>query len=217
MGGGQADEGAAMGISDARRAVEATALWKNLRMRYAQPWRHYHAFDHPLSMIAILETAEAAGEPLSDPTACVGFALYHNAVWDPRAPRGANEERSAALCTREFAAHAPERSVRAAVAATLATATHAAPDPRACPDGELLIDVDLAILGSAPHAYAAYAAGVRKEYGWVGDEAYGKARVRVLRSFLERPRIYRREWARNAWETLARDNVADEIARLAHD
>ena len=52
----------------------------------------------------------------------------------------------------------------------------------------VLLDADLAVLGSEPAAYAAYATGVRVEYGHLPDEGWRIGRGEVLRRLLERPR-----------------------------
>ncbi len=54
-------------------------------------------------------------------------------------------------------------------------------------NGETLCDADLAVLASDPAAYAAYAAAVREEYGFVPDDAFREGRAAVLRHLLDLP------------------------------
>ena len=69
------------------------------------------------------------------------------------------------------------------------TVTH---DPAAGDtNGEVLCDADLAILAAAPEEYAAYAAAVREEYGFVPDDAFRDGRAAVLRQLLGLPRLFR--------------------------
>ena len=51
----------------------------------------------------------------------------------------------------------------------------------------MLLDADLAVLGSEPAAYQAYVTGVRAEYGHVDDAAWATGRAAVLRGLLDRP------------------------------
>ena len=57
-------------------------------------------------------------------------------------------------------------------------------------DAQLLVDIDLAILGAAPERFDEYERQVQVEYSWVPEEAFRKARVGILEQFLERPAIY---------------------------
>ena len=67
---------------------------------------------------------------------------------------------------------------RRAVGALIeATAGHEATDE---PDRAVLLDADLAVLGSEPSAYQAYVTGVRVEYAHVDSEAWSVGRAAVL-------------------------------------
>ena len=62
--------------------------------------------------------------------------------------------------------------------------------------------------------YVAYATAVRAEYGHVDDAAWRLGRRAVLRSFLDRPRIFRTITGRERWESRARINISSELASL---
>jgi predicted metal-dependent HD superfamily phosphohydrolase len=83
------------------------------------------------------------------------------------------------------------------------------------PDARLLVDIDLAILGSAPARFDEYERQVRREYGHVSDENWRVGRARVLQSFLARPRIYATDAYRDALESRARDNLSRSLAALS--
>lgn len=186
-----------------------------LETRYREPWRHYHDWSHPLAMLRHLEAAGADGVPLADPAAATGFVLWHDAIYDPRATAGRNEQLSAALCALEMPALADERSVARAVVAIEATVSHKLPELRACPDAALLLDIDLAVLGADDAVFAAYDRGIAAEYGHVPAAEYRSGRRAVLARFLERDRIYFTDWARARWEQRARANLVRAISRLA--
>ncbi len=57
-------------------------------------------------------------------------------------------------------------------------------------DGSLLIDIDLAILGSPPERFDRYDRDVRREYGWVSGSRYKTARAKVLAGFESRLQLY---------------------------
>ena len=102
-----------------------------------------------------------------------------------------------------------------------ATAGHRLPDfadaggrAGAARDCALFLDFDLAILGSAPAAFAAYEQAVRREYDWVPEPLWIAGRRQVLAGFLARPAIYATARFRASHEAQARRNIADAIERL---
>jgi predicted metal-dependent HD superfamily phosphohydrolase len=201
-----------MSVTDAFTALVETSTGTAMRWRYHEPWRHYH-WSHPLAMIGHLAAAERDGIQFHDSTAAAAFVLWHDSIYDPQAAAGRNEELSAALCRSELSA--PAISVERTVTAILATADHKLPDAERCPDGALLLDVDLAILGAETDDFERYDGQIAAEFAHVEPGAYRAGRARVLRRFLDRERLYVTDWARARWEARARDNLAGAIARLA--
>lgn len=184
--------------------------------RYHEPWRHYHDWSHPLAMIRHLAAAEADGVPVADPVAAVGFVLWHDAIYDPQALHSRNERMSAELCRNEMAAVADMTSVNRASTAILATIDHCVPNVAACPDGALLLDIDLAILGASAADFNRYDARIAAEYAHVSPDAYRTGRSTVLRRFLDRERLFVTDWAMARWEDRARSNLAGVIAALSN-
>lgn len=182
-----------------------------LRKRYEEPWRHYHTFDHPLEQFAIL--GEYIDE-VEDPATIGWTIMYHDAVYDPVARHGRNEELSAQLAEAELA-QLGFRALGAVVARnTRATAGHAVDTDN---DLNFFLDVDLAILGAAPERYKRYAADVRKEYAHVPEATYVTGRIAILEGLVtrvEKSGLYRTELFKEAYELQAQTNVAQEIDDL---
>ncbi len=82
------------------------------------------------------------------------------------------------------------------------------------PDIQVLRDADLAILGSPPQEYAAYAQAIRQEYAWVSDDRYRQGRSRILQAFLQRRTLYFTS-PMQALISQAHHNLKTEIQRLA--
>ena len=164
----------------------------------------------------------AATEPVDDVGAVVVAAFFHDAVYDPRASD--NESASARLADHELAALGWDETRRQRVTTMVeATATHAVPnapgvdpgiDPGIDLDTAVLLDADLAVLGSEPASYQAYVAGVRSEYAHVSADDWRAGRTQVLQSFLDRPALYATATGRARWEARARANLAAEVASL---
>ena len=82
-------------------------------------------------------------------------------------------------------------------------------------DQQLLVDIDLAILGADAARFAEYERQIRAEYAFV-PEATSQARRRaVLAAFLDRERIYSTPRLHDELEPRARANLAMAIAAHA--
>jgi predicted metal-dependent HD superfamily phosphohydrolase len=185
-----------------------TAVLADLRARYREPWRHYHALAHVADCLAWVAVLCGPG---NDRPVLELAVWFHDAVYDPR--RRDNEARSAVLVREQLGGiGVPVRTLDRVAALIAYTAGHVAPDTDA--DAAVLLDADLAILGAAPAAYDAYAAAIRREYAHVPADPYRKGRLAVLQTFLNRPRIYRTPYCQNALEAAARRNVTRERDHL---
>jgi predicted metal-dependent HD superfamily phosphohydrolase len=193
---------------DAGRAGDAAL--DELLSRHRQPHRRYHTATHVMWVLRHIDDLAADSTPV-DLNAVRAAALFHDAVYDPRSPT--NEHDSAGLARRVLAdcGWEPARVDRVAALIEL-TAGHVAPDTDLGAD--ILLDADLAILGAEPADYRAYVTGVRAEYAHVDDDAWRVGRAAVLRSFLERPAIYRTTSMQAARERRARANLSAELADL---
>ncbi|MFV0129236.1 hypothetical protein ACLGI4_16260 [Streptomyces sp. HMX112] len=180
----------------------------DLLARWAEPQRRYHTTDH---LVAVLDRVDELERYADDPALVRLAAWFHDAVYLP--DRSTNEERSARLAERAL----PELGVGRAGTAEVArlvrlTLTHdPADDDR---NGAALCDADLAVLAAGPEAYAAYAAAVREEYGFVPDDAFRAGRSAVLRQLLGLPQLFRTPHGAREWEERARQNLATELELL---
>ncbi|MFJ3277679.1 HD domain-containing protein [Streptomyces halstedii] len=175
---------------------------------WGEPQRRYHTTAH---LAQVLDHVDTLAGHAADPDVVRLAVWFHDAVYRP--DRSENEERSAALAERAL----PEAGVPDAATAEVArlvrlTVTHDPADGDR--DGEVLCDADLAILASAPREYAAYAAQVREEYGFVPDDLFRAGRADVLRHLLGLPRLFRTPHGAAVWEPRARQNVTTELELL---
>lgn len=186
------------------------SLFNQLVAAYSERQRHYHTLQHLRECLLHFEAAAS----LARRPAEVELALwFHDAVYDPQ--RADNEERSAEWAARSVRAAGCGDAVAQRISGlVLATKSHeAATDTDA--DTQLLVDIDLAILGAAPARYAEYGRQVRAEYAHVPDDAFRTRRERVLAGFLARPRIYATAAYHDALEQRARANLRGEIETLS--
>jgi predicted metal-dependent HD superfamily phosphohydrolase len=199
---------ALLGRIAAPGAAPSAPFGDELLRRWSEPQRRYHTLTH---LAAVLDVVDALAGQAEDADAVRLGAWFHDAVYAP--DRSENEERSARLAERVL----PEAGVPAAVVAEtarlvrLTTGHEPAPGDR---NGAVLCDADLAVLGGAPAAYAAYAAAVREEYAFVPEEDFRAGRAAVLEQLLGLPTLFRTDRGHAAYEQAARSNLRTELDAL---
>lgn len=155
-----------------------------LARRYCGPDRHYHDARHIVSM---LDGFERLRQKFEAPAAAQLAIVFHDLVYDPS--RRDNEGRSAEAMVEMLDGTVDEDILAAARRSILATKTHAATPSR---DTNLILDLDMAILGAPWAQYERYAVGIMREYLPVhGEQAYRQGRVALfLEPALERGVVY---------------------------
>ncbi|MFI0895796.1 hypothetical protein [Streptomyces sp. NPDC020983] len=190
------------------QAPDPNPYGRELLERWDEPQRRYHTVDHLAQVLA--RVTELTGYA-HDPDTVALAAWFHDAVYRP--DRSENEERSADLARRALTeAGVGAERVAQVVRLVRLTVTHD-PAPNDA-DGEVLCDADLAVLAGDPAAYAAYAAAVRAEYGFVPDADFRAGRADVLRRLLDLPHLFRTPYGREHWERTARRNLTTELELL---
>ncbi len=187
----------------------ADELARDLLRRWSEPHRRYHTTDH---LRAVLHAVDILEQHAADPTAVRLAAWFHDAVY--RRQPGDDETSSARLAAETLPlAGVDEKRVQEVVRLVRLTATH---DPE--PDdtnGAVLCDADLAVLGSEPDEYAAYAAAVRSEYSHLSDAEFRRGRKRVLSRLLGLDPLYRTPTGQGRWAAAARRNLTAELDLLS--
>lgn len=191
-----------------------------LLARLREPHRHYHSGTHVMWVLRHVEAllADGVGHGAGDAASCPVdsdavrlAALYHDAVYDPRATD--NEAASAALA-HDVAAQLGWSAGRIELVHSLVLATALGGDVPPDHAYSVLLDADLAILGAAPNEHQAYVNGVRREYSHVGDADWRTGRTGVLRHLLGLDPLYRTGAMQRARTARARANMAAELATL---
>lgn len=187
---------------------QAAFLRDQLAAAYAEPSRHYHDQRHLGEVLTRLDEVAAAGTAFDDVPVRLA-AWFHDAVYDGE--RDA-EERSAARAGHDLAELCPEEVVAEVVRLVLLTETHAPEDDDR--NGAALSDADLAVLASEPARYAEYAASVRREYAHLSEAEWLQGRAELVRTLLDRERLFHTPLGHARWEPAARANLETELAEL---
>jgi predicted metal-dependent HD superfamily phosphohydrolase len=184
---------------------DGRAWFAQLLQCYVEPQRHYHTLQHLQECLAYFEGARPAAQHPHE----VEMALwFHDAIYEVRA--NDNEERSADWARDVLrAAGVAEASVARVHDLIMATRHTALPSGQ---DQQLLIDIDLSILGADRERFAEYEDQIRREYAFVPGWLFKRKRRAILAGFLQRPRLYSTPTFHDALEQRARDNLRLAIA-----
>jgi len=192
---------------DLRLSAPAPAVFDELVGRWAEPHRRYHTLQHLRECLTLFEQlrddARHPGE--------IAIALwFHDAVYDTS--RHDNEAASADWAGRALLDAGASAQVAQRVHALIMATRHA--QVPATADAQLLVDIDLAILGAPPGRFDEYERQIRAEYAFVPEALFREKRGAVLRGFLQRPTIFATAACRQRFEATARSNLAKAIASL---
>lgn len=187
---------------------DASVVYKDLVARYSEPHRAYHTLVH---IRHCLDELEQVRELATNPDAVELALWYHDAIYDTKTKD--SEERSAELAVKMARdASLPESFGQSVVNLIMATKHSESPTD---PDVQLLVDIDLSILGQSEEKFDEYEQQVRREYGWVFEDAFVAGRSAILKSFLDRTTIYSTQFFRNKYEMQAQRNIIKSLARLS--
>ncbi len=182
--------------------------FERLAEAYGGTGRAYHTMAHILDCLARLDEAGAPQERSETVEAAIWF---HDVVYDAR--RSDNEDRSADWAARILGGARTPPAVVDRVAGLIRMTAHTA--PASDPEGALVCDIDLSILGRDPREFDEYQRRIREEYAWVPAPLYRAGRTRVLTRFLDRDRIYLTPYFHDRYESAARENLRRALAELA--
>ena len=181
--------------------------YASLVAAHAEDHRHYHTAEHIADCLRHLdEVADQASAPHE-----IELALwFHDAVYNPMS---STNEQDSADWAREFLRDnaASEDLIARVHALIMSTRHHGGMSSR---DEELIVDIDLAILGADPDTYDRFEQAIRGEYRRVPWFLYRKKRKEILREFLDRETLYNTELFREKFAAQARINLANAIATL---
>jgi predicted metal-dependent HD superfamily phosphohydrolase len=184
-------------------------VFNRIAVAYCEPHRHYHDNTHVEHCLREFDEVKGlCGSPDE-----VEFAIWlHDAVYDPHAAD--NEERSAMLA-REILSELGCPEAKSNNILDLILITRHVQEP-ATHDQQLIVDIDLSILGQPPGIYNIYENNIRAEYSWVPAEAFRVGRSNILRGFLEKSSIYYTERFESLYGNQARVNLVEALMALAH-
>jgi predicted metal-dependent HD superfamily phosphohydrolase len=183
-------------------------VFEELIRAYSSADRFYHNLKHIEDCLSLFDqTRFLAAHPEE-----VELAIwFHDAVYDTR--RNDNEQKSAEWAKSVIIQAWLDHDIAERISRSILATRHDIEVTGA--DAQLMIDIDLSILGWEPDVFWRYEENIRKEYAWVSENIFRQKRIEILHGFLDRQHIYYREKYREMFEEQARTNLKQAIAKLS--
>ncbi len=199
-------------------------FYQNILKNYTENGRFYHDISHIKLMLETFDNLDFYTEfhfefekdkPVF--TAFLYAIFYHDIIYKPL--RSDNEEQSAEFAKRDMKLlNIDEKIIEATEKLILATKTHQVSaeidNPTLHFATQVLLDLDLAVLGQKPNIYKRYAENIRQEYWLIPPKIYAEGRKKVLKYFLNMPNIYKTSYFYNQFENQAKQNLENEYSNL---
>ena len=185
--------------------------FQSLQKLHSEKHRAYHNCEH---IEACLSHLNASSHLFEEPNAQKEMELafwFHDAIYNPL--KKDNELKSAELCSKFLSSQSADPKLINSTYELIMATRHSVPLKNEAE--KIMVDIDLAVLGSTKSAYQIYRESVRKEYKWAPTFLYKKGRRKILQSFLDRTSIYQTAYFRDQWESNARSNLEREITELS--
>lgn len=185
-----------------------------LSLLYTSPQRYYHTFSHAhFVKYKSAKLAELEGLSPNEQQEVELAAWFHDVIYVPG--QKDNESRSAELAMALGPVYYPDVNWQTVGDLILLTAGHlTARRDQISSSGAVLLDADLAGLGSSPAVFALASESIRKEFSFVPLGVYRAGRKAFLQTLLQKDRIFLTDTARDKWEKRARGNIEAEILSL---
>lgn len=182
--------------------TQSTSLVEAVLSKYSETHRHYHNLEHIHSSLAHLDQLDPSNAALE------GAIWFHDVIYDPSSSQ--NESQSARFFESLTTSWLDPACIAKVVRLILTTDLRL---PRSEDREEvLMVDIDLAILGSKAATYERYRQSIRREYSHVPEDDFKQARSLILRQLLARPIFHGSDLEH--LEVQARSNLRHELNEL---
>ena len=180
--------------------------WNEIENNYSSKSRHYHNLEHLENMLSELSKIQSEVKNLD----CLLFAIYyHDIIYKPTK---SNNEHQSALTFENRISKTSFDNLNECMSQIEATKEHKISDDY---DTNILLDLDLSVLGKTSEDYKKYSGNIRKEYQIYPDFMYRKGRKKVLKSILELDFIYKTDYFKRLYENQAKENLRLELKQLS--
>jgi predicted metal-dependent HD superfamily phosphohydrolase len=179
--------------------------WNEIENEYTLETRYYHNLVHIENMLAELKGIES---DVKDKDALLFSIYYHDIIYNTT--KSDNEFKSAMLFQKRIE-RTSFKQIEKCVKQIELTKEHKLSIDS---DANILLDLDLSILGKSKKEYLEYSESIRGEYKMYSDYEYRNGRKKVLIKLLNIPTIYKTDYFKKKYEVIARNNLNLELKSL---
>ena len=173
-----------------------------------QHGRAYHNITHIEHGLRLLDDFRNSTKTQLSPMLELAW-WFHDFVYDPASKH--NEMDSLVYLVEQYSPYLNKKDMIIAGEMILAT-SHLGLN-RIGIETDVIMDIDLSILGEPKENYDVYEKGIKEEYYWVDDKTFKAERAKILRYFLEGD-IYKTEYFKERFDKQARINLENAIKSL---
>jgi len=185
-----------------------TSTFYLIESHYREKHRAYHTLEHIQACLSHLDCQDINADKRRELELAIWF---HDVIYSPY--KSNNEALSAELAEATLSKLNDTNETISNVSNLILLTKH--PAVPKTEQEQLMLDIDLSILGADPQLYSQYEDWIRKEYHWVPGVVYRKKRVKLLEQFMSQPTIYHSEYFLKDFESQARRNLSWAIAKLS--
>jgi len=179
--------------------------WNKVENSYTSESRHYHDLSHIENMFEQLDYVK---NEIEDMDAVCFSIFYHDIIY--KVARSDNELKSALILERDLAPISFDQVSKCKLQIE-ATKNH---ERSQFPDTNILLDLDLSILGADWEVYEEYTENVRKEFKIYPNFLYRKGRKKFLKTMLAKDQIFKTDYFTKRLEQQAIKNLKRELELL---
>jgi predicted metal-dependent HD superfamily phosphohydrolase len=176
---------------------------------YEYPKRPYHNWGHVQACLIELDTYPIPEDGFFKDLIAIAI-YYHDCIYDPK--KDNNEEMSAIRAFIDLTALGFTTSHAQYIYDLIMLTRHK--DTCNFLSGQVLMDIDMAILGKNPVTFIVYEQSIGQEYLFLPRDEYRSGRIKFLQSLIDKEFIYQTEYFRDKYEKTARENIQKMIKAL---
>lgn len=179
--------------------------WAEIETEYTSEARYYHNLAHLENMLSELSGIES---DVNEKDALLFSIYYHDIIYNTA--KSDNEFKSAMLFRKRIE-RTNFKQIEKCVQQIELTKEHELSIDN---DTNILLDLDLSILGKSNKEYQEYSESIRSEYKMYSDHEYRNGRKKILIKLLNIPAIYKTDYFKRKYEAIAKNNLNLELKSL---
>lgn len=187
---------------------DSEKVYDDIVARYGEPHRAYHTLAHIKHCLGEFNQVRRL---IENPDEVEMGLWFHDVIYDTKAKD--NEEKSAELVLQVASNILLPSSFGERVAKLILATKHS--ESPTNHDVQFLVDIDLSILGQSEAVFNEYERQIRQEYSWIPEQTFIAGRASILKSFIDRPKIYSTRFFQEKYEEQARKNIARSLKHLS--